>query len=143
MRAATIALLFLSTAALAAGAGCRSEPTDPQASGHVTLTWTAPSENEDGSPLVDLAGYRLYWGRSAGGPYPHTARVSDPAQRSYVIEGLADGEWYFVVTAVSESEEESALSGEASIRIEDGAPVTAGEPASQAQDDTQTHAESR
>jgi len=26
--------------------------------GSVTLNWTPPTENEDGSPLMDLAGYR-------------------------------------------------------------------------------------
>ena len=31
-----------------------------------TLSWTPPTENEDGTPLMDLAGYRVYWGQSPG-----------------------------------------------------------------------------
>src|SRR5690606_39089874 len=31
-------------------------------SGSVTLSWTPPSENEDGSALTNLAGYRIYYG---------------------------------------------------------------------------------
>ncbi len=30
------------------------------------LSWTAPSTNEDGSPLNDLAGYKLYYGTQTG-----------------------------------------------------------------------------
>ena len=34
--------------------------------GSMTLSWTAPTENTDGSQLNDLAGYKLYYGTSAG-----------------------------------------------------------------------------
>lgn len=127
MRRKTVVLLLLA-AAFATGAGCRSRPADTQTHGRITLNWIAPSENEDGTHLTDLAGYRLYWGRAAGGPYPHTAEIRDPAETSFVVDGLADGDWYFVITAVSETREESRLSNEANIRIEAGAPVTHVEP---------------
>ena len=32
----------------------------PVWAGHRTATWTAPTTNEDGTPLTDLSGYRLY-----------------------------------------------------------------------------------
>ena len=32
----------------------------PASAGHRTASWTAPTTNEDGTPLTDLAGYRLY-----------------------------------------------------------------------------------
>jgi len=32
----------------------------PAWAGHRVASWTAPTTNEDGSPLTDLAGYRLY-----------------------------------------------------------------------------------
>ena len=32
----------------------------PAWAGHRTVSWTAPSTNEDGTPLTDLAGYKLY-----------------------------------------------------------------------------------
>jgi hypothetical protein len=32
----------------------------------VTVGWDAPTENEDGTPLKDLAGYRVYDGANSG-----------------------------------------------------------------------------
>ena len=37
--------------------------------GSISLSWSAPTENEDGSALVDLAGFRIYWG-TAPDEYP-------------------------------------------------------------------------
>ena len=34
--------------------------------GSVTLSWTPPLTNSDGSALTTLAGYKIYYGRSAG-----------------------------------------------------------------------------
>lgn len=31
----------------------------------ITLTWTAPTENEDGTPLDDLAGYTVHYGQTS------------------------------------------------------------------------------
>ena len=31
-----------------------------------TLTWDAPTTNTDGTPLTDLAGYKVYWGVVSG-----------------------------------------------------------------------------
>jgi hypothetical protein len=31
----------------------------------VLLTWEAPSLNSDGTPLTDIAGYRLYYGQAS------------------------------------------------------------------------------
>ena len=36
------------------------------ADGSITLSWTAPTENEDGSALTDLAAYKIYYGTSPG-----------------------------------------------------------------------------
>jgi hypothetical protein len=104
-------------------AGCRpARPPD----GAVTLSWITPAENEDGSPLVDLAGYRIYWGQSPGGPYAGSVEIEDTAQTTYRVEGLQDGEWYFVVTAVNADLLESRVSNEVHIAIVDGAPVPNG-----------------
>ncbi len=37
--------------------------------GSVTLNWTAPTQNEDGTTLTDLDGYKIYWGTTPGS-YP-------------------------------------------------------------------------
>jgi Putative Ig domain len=38
--------------------------TAPTANGSAALSWTAPTQNTDGSALTDLAGYRVYHGTS-------------------------------------------------------------------------------
>ncbi len=38
---------------------------DQISTGSVTLSWYPPTQNADGSPLTDLAGYRVYYGHSA------------------------------------------------------------------------------
>jgi len=75
--------------------------------GSVTLSWTPPTQNTDGSQLNDLWGYRIYYGTSPGS-YPNTIRLDDSAGlSSYVVEDLAPGTYYFVSTAVNDSMVES------------------------------------
>ena len=80
--------------------------------GSVTLTWTAPTENEDGSTLVDLAGYRIYYGTSSGS-YDHEINIDNPGLTTYVVENLVPDTYFFVATAFNESDIESGFSGEA------------------------------
>jgi len=81
--------------------------------GDVTLSWTAPTQNEDGSPYTDPDGYKLYSGSVSGGPYLLIRDVPDPATLSVDIVGLAAGTYYFVATAYNTSGEESVDSNEA------------------------------
>lgn len=65
-----------------------------------TLSWLPPTENGDGSPLTDLAGYRIYVGLAANA----LARVivlNNPGLTRYVVENLSHGTWYFAMTAVN------------------------------------------
>jgi hypothetical protein len=83
------------------------------ATGSATLSWTPPTSNTDGSPLTNLAGYRVYWGPSAGN-YTNSATVSNPGLSSYVVEPLTPATWYFALTAVNSAGSESAYSNVAS-----------------------------
>jgi len=48
------------------------------ATGSVTLTWTPPTKNTDGSQLTDLAAYKIYYGLSQGDyPRPVARRLSE------------------------------------------------------------------
>ena len=80
--------------------------------GSATLSWTGPSENEDGSPLIDLAGYKLYWGTTPG-IYPNSVTINNPGITTYVIENLAPGTYEFVSTAFNSAGVESANSNTA------------------------------
>jgi len=75
----------------------------------VTLRWTAPVENVDGSPLVNLAGYRLNYGTD---PNNMDQRLELPGKdmTSASIEELPAGTYYFVVTAYNTDAVESELS---------------------------------
>jgi hypothetical protein len=80
----------------------------------VTLSWTPPTTNVDGTPLTTLTGYRIHYGM-APGRYDQSVPVSSPALRSAVIEGLATGRtWYFAVKAIAGGGVESDYSREVS-----------------------------
>jgi len=82
-------------------------------SGVATLTWTPPTTNEDGTPLVDLAGYKIYYG-TASRSYPNSITIANPGITSYVIDNLASGTYYFAATAFNYSGGESDVSNEVS-----------------------------
>jgi hypothetical protein len=86
------------------------------ATGSATLSWTPPTQNTDGSPLTNLAGYRIYWGTQQG-TYPNSVTLNNPGLATYVVEGLASGIHFFVATAVNTAGVESSFSGEASKTI--------------------------
>ena len=79
------------------------------AAGSTTLSWTPPTQNDDGSPLNNLAGYKLYWGTSQGG-YSNSVTIENPGIATYVVSQLTPARWYFVVTAYSATGAESGYS---------------------------------
>jgi hypothetical protein len=76
------------------------------------LSWTAPTQNTDGSPITDLAGYKVFWGQSSRS-YSQNAPVNGASNTSYDAP-LSPGTWYFAVKAVNNANDESAYSGEVS-----------------------------
>jgi hypothetical protein len=83
----------------------------------VTLAWDANSE-------PDLAGYKVYWGRASrqydNSPVPTVAPSANP---TYTTPALANGTWYFAVTAYNTAGLETGYSNEVSTTI-----ATAPEP---------------
>lgn len=78
-----------------------------------SLSWTAPTANEDGSNLSDLAGYKIYYGTSSGS-YSNTIRIDNPSITTYVVENLSPNTYFFAATAFNTAGVESSYSGEAS-----------------------------
>ena len=77
-----------------------------------SLTWTPPTTNTDGTPVTDLAGFKLYVG-NASGSYQQSIDVGN--QTSYTLSALNDGAtYYFAVTAYDTTGFESAFSSELS-----------------------------
>ncbi len=84
--------------------------------GAVTINWTPPTENTDGTPLTDLAGYDIHYG-TASGAYTQSVSVSNAGLATYVVDNLTPGTYYFSVSAVNTSGTESPLSSEVTARV--------------------------
>ncbi len=88
--------------------------------GEAELTWSAPTQNTDGTPLTDLAGFKIYLGQVQGGPYPVTIDIPDPTATTFTVPGLTEGlTYYFVTTAYNSADpvQESDFSNEATKTI--------------------------
>lgn len=96
-------------------------PTPPPApqpvTGSATLSWQAPTQNTDGSPLTNLAGYRIVYGTSQNA-LTQTIAINNPGTTTYVIDGLTQATWYFAVRAVNSAGIESENSAVASKTIQ-------------------------
>ena len=86
------------------------------ATGTATLSWTPPTERSDGSPIGELAGYRVLYG-PASRAYVFETKLDNPGLTRFVVETLGMGAWYFAVTAIDTDGLESLPSQEVSKRI--------------------------
>lgn len=73
-----------------------------QGSGTASLSWMPPTQNSDGSPLVDLAGFVILYGASPN-ELTETITINDPAAMTYIVDSLTSGTWYFTVQAMNTS----------------------------------------
>jgi len=119
MQAAHVVRLRIFWALVLAGVlvGCAGK------GGVLDLSWTPPTTNTDGSPVGDVAAYRVYYGTTPtpcpGGGYVTVPAKPGVAGRSVTtrLTGLSVGEVYYVaVTAVSSSGAQSGCSAAASNR---------------------------
>ncbi len=79
-----------------------------------TIRWTPPTQNMDGSPITNLAGFKVLYGSSPG-QYSQTLSVPAATMTSVVIESLEAGRtWYFTVKSLNTSGVESDFSNEVS-----------------------------
>ena len=110
--------------------------------GEASLQWTAPTENEDGTPLNDLAGFVIYWdsvsrltrcgdypvGKLDGFCYGNALDVPDPGATTLdiTIQVEADASMFFTASAYANRTDEddnpitvmSAFSNEVEKRYE-------------------------
>lgn len=82
--------------------------------GTISLTWQPPTQNTDGTALLDLASYRIYSGCTSPGQYANSVTVMAPAS-AYSLTGLPDtGTCYAAMSALNSKGAESVLSNEVS-----------------------------
>lgn len=68
--------------------------------GVASLQWELPPSKVDGSPLDDLAGFRILYGHDSA-DLDRSVLISNPATTSYEFSTLGTGVWYFAVVAVN------------------------------------------
>ena len=78
--------------------------------GSAELAWQPPTANEDGSALVDLSGYVIRYGKSAG-TLDQSVRITNPGTTMYVVENLIEGTWFFSLSSVNAAGVESRPTG--------------------------------
>jgi hypothetical protein len=93
----------------------RNSASSIEYNGSVSLSWHAPTKNEDGTPVTDLSGYKILYGTSSN-MYTHQIDVGNVT--SVNISNLAPGMYYFVLVAYDEAGNESGPSNELSRYIE-------------------------
>jgi hypothetical protein len=100
---------------VAVGNGAAAAPSGP---GSVTLAWSPPISDTNGSPLSDLAGFYIYYGTDSSEP---TNQINDETgganDGSFTVSGLAPGTYYFQVSAYSALGVQSAPSNQVSVTI--------------------------
>jgi hypothetical protein len=87
-------------------------PPDSYA-GSASISWTAPTTNDDGSPIDGLTGFNVHRSSVKGGPYIKVS-TEGVATLSKTVTGLEPGTYYFVVTAFNKWAKESKYSNEIS-----------------------------
>jgi len=110
-------IISVSNGTLTASLPAFSITVNQQASaGTATVNWSIPTQNTNGTPLVNLAGYYIYYGTSANN-LNQTVQVTNPGTTSYVLTNLAPGTWYFGIVDYTTSGVDSGYSNIASATI--------------------------
>lgn len=77
------------------------------ATGSAKLSWVAPTTNEDGSPLTNLAGYRVHYGNNPGA-LTQLVDIPNASTTTVTIGNLSAGTWYFALSDYTNVGVESA-----------------------------------
>jgi hypothetical protein len=78
-----------------------------QITGSAKLSWVAPTTNEDGSPLTNLAGYKVRYGKNSGA-LDQLIDINNPSSTTVTIGSLSTGTWYFTLASYTNVGVESA-----------------------------------
>ncbi len=114
--AATANNPFDSSASTAAAASPTS--TSPS-SKSITLSWSRPTQNSDGTSLTDLAGYTLHYGTSSE-DYTGSIQITRATETSYVVSdsSFPPGKYYFAISAYNAQQVSSSLTGEIVVNVD-------------------------
>jgi len=82
------------------------------------LSWVAPSEREDGTGLAlsEIAGYRIYYGTTAG-IYQNQIDINDKTAQETQIANIPEGTYFAVMTTIDTDGRESDFSSEVVLSV--------------------------
>jgi hypothetical protein len=96
--------------------GVSENETNQPATGSITLVWDTPLTNEDGSPLTDLAGYRIHYGTSSTNL---TNSINVGNETEATVSNLQSGVTYYIaLTSYNTSGNESDYSSLLEVTID-------------------------
>jgi hypothetical protein len=81
-----------------------------------TLSWSAPTENTNGTALTNLAGYHIHYGTNIAS-LDQEISIPTTDLTTYEIDGLNAGTYFFAITSYSTDGNESAYSAIVSATI--------------------------
>jgi hypothetical protein len=81
-----------------------------------TLDWIPLTMNVNGTPLLDLAGYNVYFGPEPG-MYLDFRHLDNPGLVTYVLDLPSSGSWFIVITALDSAGNESDFSNEVVVDV--------------------------
>jgi len=91
-------------------------PATQRTPASITFSWEPPTQNSDGSPITNLAGYKIHYGTSST-DYTQTVAVKNAGLTRFVVDNLPSGTYYFAITAFNAHGLESPLSGEITAKL--------------------------
>lgn len=106
------AVLAVLVVVLAWVAGCGRGGPIPPAQGQDavdTISWTAPTQRVDGSPLPasEIASYRFSWGRSPAGPFDLGSASASGSASTLEVPRPLDGRRCYVGVTIDTTAQES------------------------------------
>jgi hypothetical protein len=93
------------------------QPAGTSTAGTASLIWTRPTENTNGSPLTNLAGYVIRYGTSSTA-LNKSISIASASATSVEITNLSPGTWDFAVSAINTENIESPFSAIVAKRIQ-------------------------
>ena len=85
------------------------QPVTPAVAGTASLIWSRPTENTNGTPLTNLAGYVIRYGTSTTALNSKIS-VASASATGVEITNLSPGNWHFAVSSINTANVEGPVS---------------------------------
>ena len=86
------------------------KPAVPTGAGTAILSWSRPTQNTDGSPLVNLAGFVVSYGSGSAALLDKQVSITSASATGAEVSNLSPGYWYFKVSAINAANVQSDFS---------------------------------